>query len=122
MDDRDLSTLFGFADVDIGKLAKLYLKECSTINELKAKITPIFKPKNFDGKWGKQMMIIEEIISQAPTFNRLNQLKKHITKESGLTGENLSKPLQILLTGNENSPELNEIYPLIKSYILEVAS
>ncbi len=36
-----------FADVNIGKLAKLYLDDCSTLNELNSKIMPIFKPKNF---------------------------------------------------------------------------
>jgi len=122
IDDRELSTLFGFADREIGKLAKLYLQECSTINELEAKIRPIFSPKNFDNKWGKQMKIMEELIFEAPTFETFNQLEKHIAKESGLKGENLSKPLQILLTGAESGPELSEIYPFIKSYILEVAS
>ena len=122
MDDKQLSTLFGFADIDIGKLAKLYLKECSTINELEAKIRPIFKPKNFDGEFGEQMRIIEHLIAKAPAFETFNELKKYITKESGLKGNNLFKPLQILLTGAENSPKLSEIYPLIKSYILEVAS
>ncbi|NEW59913.1 glutamate--tRNA ligase [Sulfurovum sp. bin170] len=122
MDDKQLSGLFGFADADIGKLAKLYLEECSTTNELEAKIRPIFKPKNFDGEWGEQMRTIESLISEAPAFQTFNQLKKHITKESGLKGKNLFKPLRILLTGAENGPELSEIYPLIKSYILEVAS
>ncbi len=122
IDNRELSTLFGFADRDIGKLAKLYLQECSTIKELESKILPIFKPKNFEGRWSKEMRIIEEIILEAPAFDTLNQLKKHIIKESGLKDKKLSKPLQILLTGAENSPELSKIYPLIKSYLLEVAS
>ena len=122
MDDKQLSGLFGFADADIGKLAKLYLEECNTTNELEAKIRPIFKPKSFDGEWGEQMRIIENIIANAPYFETLNQLAKHITKQSGLKDENLFKPLQLLLTGAKNSPKLSEIYPLIKSYILEVAS
>ena len=122
MDDRKLSTLFGFADTDIGKLAKLYLEEASTINELQAKIKPIFKPKNFEGEWGEQMRIIEKIIADAPAFETFNELKEHITKESGLKGKNLFNPLRILMTGAKNGPELSEIYPFIKSYILEVAS
>ena len=122
MDDKQLSSLFGFADADIGKLAKLYLEECSTTNELEEKIRPIFKPKNFDGKWGEQMRIIEKIITDAPAFDTLDELTTHITKEGGLHGKNLFKPLRILLTGAENGPEMSKIYPLIKSYILEVAS
>ena len=122
IDDRQLSTLFGFADADIGKLAKVYLEEASTINELKAKITPIFKAKNFDGEWGEQMSIIRDIISDAPAFESFNELTKHIMEKSELKDENLFTPLRILLTGEQNGPKLSEIYPFIKSYILEVAS
>jgi len=49
LDDKQLSTLFGFADADIGKLAKVYLEECSTINELEEKIRIIFNAKDFTG-------------------------------------------------------------------------
>jgi len=122
MDDRQLSTLFGFADADIGKLAKLYLEECSTINELQKKILPIFKVKDFSGELEEQMRIIEKIIFNAPAFETLDALKEHITKESGLKDENLINPLRKLLTNTGNGPELSEIYPYIKSYILEVAS
>ena len=122
MDDKKLSTLFGFADADIGKIAKLYLTECNTIKELEKKIRPIFSSKKFNGKWGKQMRIIEDIIAYAPTFETFDQLKRYITKYSGLRGDNLLKPLRMLLTGANNGPELNELYPLIKYYLVEVAS
>jgi len=122
MDNKQLSTLFDFADADIGKLAKLYLKECSTINELETKIRPIFKSKDFSGEFGNQMKIIENIIFDAPAFETLEELKKYITAESGLTDEMLNKPLRLLLTNSDNGPELSEIYTYIKAYILEVAS
>jgi len=122
MDDKQLSTLFGFADTDIGKLAKLYLKECSTINELQEKVLPIFKSKDFSGELGEPMKIIENIIFNAPAFETLDALNQHITNESGLKGENLLNPLRQLLTNTGNGPELSEIYPFIKSYLLEVAS
>jgi len=122
MNDKLLSTLFGFADADIGKLAKVYLEECSTINELEAKIRPIFTPKDFTGEWGEQMSIIAKIIADAPAFETFDAFIKHITNESELKEKNLFKPLRHLLTGADNGPELSEIYPFIKSYILEVAS
>ncbi len=122
MDDKKLSTLFGFADADIGKLAKLYLKECSTINELEAKIRPIFSPKDFSTEWGEEMSVIAKVIADAPHFETFDDFKKHIINESGLKGENFFKPLRYLLTTEGNGPELSEIYPFIKSYILEVAS
>ena len=122
MDDKQLSTLFGFADPSIGKLAKLYLEECSTINELESKIRPIFKPKNFSNKWGEQMKVIENIIFDAPAFETLEELEKYITKESGLDNESLLEPLRYLLTNSDSGPELSKIYTYIKAYILEVAS
>ena len=122
MDDKQLSSLFGFADADIGKLAKIYLEEVSTTNELKAKIQPIFKPKKLDDELGEEMKIISDIIFDAPAFETFNELQKHITDRSGLKGENLLRPLRFLLTGTHSSPELSKIYPFIKSYILEVAS
>jgi len=122
MDDRLLSTLFGFADEDIGKLAKLYLEEASTINELESKINPIFAPKNFEGEWSAQMHTMEDIIQNAPMIDDFNAFKAHIMKESGLEGKNFFTPLRLILTGAEHGPELSEIYPLIKPYLLEVAS
>jgi glutamyl-tRNA synthetase len=122
MDDKKLSTLFGFADADIGKLAKLYLEEASTIKELESKIRPIFSPKDFDGEWGEQMRIIEKLILELPMINTFNEFQSTIMKESGLKEENFLKPLRVLLTGAEHGPELNDVYPLIKPYLLEVAS
>ncbi len=122
MDDKRLSTLFGFADTDIGKLAKLYLEEASTINELESKINPIFAPKDFEGKWSAQMHTLEDIIQNAPMIHDFNEFKAHVLKESGLEGENFFTPLRLILTGAEHGPELAEIYPLIKPYLLEVAS
>jgi len=122
MDDRQLSTLFGFADADIGKLAKLYLEEASTIKELETKILPIFKPKDFTGEWGKEMKVMSDLIFNAPAFDEFDEFKTHIMKASGLEGKNFFKPLRYLLTGAGNGPEASDIYPLIKSYILEVAS
>ena len=122
MDDRQLSTLFGFADADIGKLAKLYLEEASTIKELETKILPIFRPKDFTGEWGEEMRVIADLIFDAPAFDEFDTFKTYIMKKSGFEGKKFFKPLRYLLTGAKNGPETSDIYPLIKSYILEVAS
>ncbi len=122
MDDKRLSSIFGFADANIGKLAKIYLEEASTISELESKIKPIFSPKNFEGEHGEQMRIMEKIIADAPMIDTFDEFISYIMKESGLKDENLFKPLRLLLTGAHHGPELSDIYPLIKSYLLEVAS
>ena len=122
MDNKKLSTLFGFADEDIGKLAKLYLEEASTVKELDDKIKIIFSPKNFNNKWEKEMRIMASSIQKLPMIDNYDNFESTLIKESGLKKENISKPLSILLTGSENGPQLSDIYPLIKPYLLEVAS
>ena len=122
MDDKLLSSLFGFVDADVGKLVKLYLEEASTINELALKIRPIFAPKDFESKWSDQMRTMETLVQDAPMFTEYHEFQAYVMKESGLQGKNFFKPLRLLLTGAEHGPELSDIYPLIKSYILEIAS
>ncbi|SFV68033.1 Glutamyl-tRNA(Gln) synthetase [hydrothermal vent metagenome] len=122
MDDRKLSTIFGFADSDIGKLAKLYLEECSTINEIEDRIYSIFNEKNFDRECGDNMKKVANIIANSPAFDEFNEFIEYITEKSGLKDEKLFTPLRYLFTNKKNSPQLSEIYPLIKSYILKVAS
>lgn len=122
MDDKRLSSLFGFADSDIGKLVKLYLAEAATINELAAKIRPILAPKVFDGPWEKQMRKIQHLLIDAPMFQTFDELERYIADATGLKGESLLVPLQLLLTGTTNGPDLKEIYPYIRSYLLEVIS
>lgn len=122
MDDKKLSTLFGWSETNIGKLAKVYLEEVSTTNEIDAKIKSVFSTKELDGEWAEEMKTIQNIIFNAPVFEEFNDFKKHIMKESNLKGKKLFKPLRILMTGEEQGVELGEIYPLIKSYITEVVS
>lgn len=122
MEDKALSTLFGFADTDIGKLAKLYLEEASTTKEIGTKIKAIFSPKDFTGEWSEQMRSIETLVQNAPMFSKFDDFKSYIIKGSGLKDEKFFKPLRLLLTGAEQGPELSDVYPLIKSYLLEIAS
>ncbi len=122
IEDKQFSTLFGFADADIGKLAKLYLEEVSTTKEIQAKIDAIFSPKDCSGEWGEQMLIMAELIKNAPMLNAFDDFTSYMMKKSGLQGENLFKPLRYLLTGTGNGPELSDLYPLIKPYLLEIAT
>jgi len=122
IDDKQLSSLFGFADSDVGKLVKLYLEEASTINELAVRIRPIFAPKVFEGEFAEEMKTLQKLIADAPMINRYDDLVTYLMKKSDLEGENFFTPLRLLLTGAAQGPELADIYPLIKSYLLEVAS
>ena len=123
LDDKLLSTVFGFADEKIGKLAKLYIEHgAATLKELKAHITPIFTPKTFEGKWETQMRTLEKLIWEAPVLHEYDDFIQYLMEKSKLEEPAFFIPLRMLLTGTQSGPELSEIYPLIKSYILEIAS
>ena len=122
MDDKLLSTLFGFADADIGKLAKLYLDEAATINELAARIRPILAPKRFEGEWEAQMRQIQKVLIDAPMFETFEALAAYVSEQTGLSSEDLATPLRLLLTGEPSGPKLASLYPYIRSYLLEVIS
>jgi glutamyl-tRNA synthetase len=122
MEDKKLSSLFGFADADIGKLAKLYLDESSTINELKEKIEPIFAKKDLSGKWGKEMQLLQKIILEAPMIYEYDIFENYLSKQSGLKGDNLITPLGLLMTGSNNTVNLKKLYVYTKSYITEIVT
>lgn len=122
MDDKRLSSLFGFADADIGKLAKLYLEETSTISGLETKIKGVFAPKNFDNAWTEEMHTLQSIITEAPMLNDYDTFKSYLLQKSKIEEADLDTPLRLLLTGTHEGPEISEIYPLIKPYLLEVIS
>ena len=124
MDDRRLSTLFGFADAAIGKLAKVYLEaqKASTVSELETYVRAIFTPKEFECEAGEAMRSLSEIIWNAPMIDSYDEFISHLGKESGMGEAQMLPPLRLLLTGTNEGPELEQIYPHIKSYLLEVIS
>ncbi|OUR71391.1 glutamate--tRNA ligase [Arcobacter sp. 31_11_sub10_T18] len=120
IDELRLSKILGFADTDIGELAKLYLDESSTIKELKNKIDVIFSKKETLVGFEEELDKLKLCFKSAPYFDDFNQLNKYITNETELTGKSLSKPLRYILTGAIEGPDLNEIYPFIKNYLGEI--
>jgi glutamyl-tRNA synthetase len=121
MDSKKLSSIFGFADNDIGELLKLYLDNVSTINELEDIFKSIFGKKDCTNKDANNVKMLSDIILKAPMINNYDQFEEYLIENSSLSKEQLTKPLKYLLTGRFDGPELEVIFPLIKSYILEVA-
>ncbi|WP_456403818.1 glutamate--tRNA ligase [Hydrogenimonas sp.] len=120
MDPKELSRAFGFADAAIGELAKRYLEEGSTIREIKPKIEAIFAAKPYDGEWGDAMRQLRDVVKEAPHFEDFDAFKSYLMKRSGLKGKHFFKPLRLLLTGAEHGPDLSELYPYLKSYLMEI--
>jgi len=120
LDSKELSRYVGFADDEIGQLARIYLEEASTTKELRNKIEPIFKEKIVPESFQEPFDKISETIKSAPYFEEYSEFKNYIIKETGLKGKNLFKPLRIILTGAEHGPDLSEIYKYLKNYIGEI--
>lgn len=120
MDAKELSRYVGFADEEIGELARLYAEEAGTTKELKSKIEPIFADKVIPQEFKEQAENIKNAIKNAPYFDKYEDFKNHIMKESGLKDEELLKPLKLLLSGAQDGPDIAEIYKYIKNYLGEI--
>jgi len=120
MDELRLSKILGYADRELGKLGKIYLEECNTTQEIKEKITLIFKSKTILKNFEEEFRQIKESLSTAPFMDDLNTLQEYLTKKTALEEKRVSKVLYYLITGTKSGPDLNQIYPLIKNYLGEI--
>jgi glutamyl-tRNA synthetase len=120
MDATELSRYVGFADADIGELARIYLTEVATTQELKTKIAPIFEPRDISEELAESVALLKNAIQKAPYYETYNEFKNQMLEETGIEENSFSKPLRILLTNAEDGPEIAEIYKYLKNYIGEI--
>ena len=120
LDAIELSRYVGFADADIGELARLYIEEASTTKELKEKIAPIFAARDIAEESAEQTALMTEVIKDAPYFEEYNDFKNYIIKETQMQDKDFSKYLRILFTNADHGPDIAEIYKHLKNYIKEI--
>lgn len=120
MDNLRFSKILGYADKDIGILAKIYIEECDTVKEIKEKINTIFSTRTTIKSFEEQFKLLKECLKNAPFIDDFDELKIYITSKTDLREDNLYMPLRYILTGATNGPNLSEIYPLIKNYLGEL--
>ncbi|HIP30041.1 MAG TPA: hypothetical protein EYG83_04420 [Sulfurospirillum arcachonense] len=119
IENVELSKRIGYSCASIGKLAKLYTQEENTTAEIKKKIDTIFAPK-ISEEYKESLDKLKITVKDAPYFEEFEEFKKYLSEKSELKGENFSKALRILLTGEQSGPDLEEVYPLIKNYLQEI--
>ncbi|WP_304543765.1 glutamate--tRNA ligase [Sulfurimonas microaerophilic] len=119
MDAKELSRYVGFADAEIGELARLYVDEVETTRGLKTKIAPIFEERVVPKEIQEEYNSIKSCIKNAPHFEEFDYLQNYIVEQTGLTEEKILKPLRVLLSNAQEGPELAEIYKYLKNYIGE---
>ncbi len=120
IEDMRLSKILGFADADLGKLAKLYLDEASTIKDVKNIIDGVFSNKKAPNNMENEFETIKQSLAKAPYIDNFKDLEKYILDNVKISEEKSAKILRLLFTNKENGPDLNEIYPLIKNYLGEI--
>lgn len=120
LDPKELSRYVGFADEEIGRLAKVFLEEASTLKELRTKIGAVFAPKNVPEEYKEGFEILRKLTIEAPHFDDYESYKTYLETHSGLKEKNLYKPLRILISGAEQGPEMHDIYQYVKNYLKEV--
>lgn len=120
LDPKELSRYVGFADDDIGRLAKLFLEEIYTLKELRPKISAIFTTKDIPRVYKDEYEILRRLTIEAPHFDDFNAYQGYLAEYSGLSGDNLIKPLRFLLTGADHGPDMGDVYRYIKNYLKEV--
>jgi len=121
LDPKELSRYVGFADEEIGNLAKVFLEEAGTLKELREKIGAVFAPKIAPDECREEFNLLRDLTLKAPHFDDFEAYEAYLAEHSGLKEKNLFKPLRILLSGTDNGPELADLYPYLKNYIKEVA-
>lgn len=120
LDPKELSRYVGFADSDIGNLAKVFLEESGTLKELRAKIGAVFAPKNAPDEDKEAFELLRRLSMEAPHFDDFDAYLEYLIRHSGLTGEAIFKPLRLLLTGADHGPDLADLYAHLKNYLKEV--
>ncbi len=121
LDEKELSRFVGFADDQIGALAKLFVDSTGTTQELKRTIKALFSEKEIPEEYLHIVKQVQKIIQNAPHFDSYDDFMLYIEKGSGLNEEELSKALRILFLGSVKGPEPKEMYPYLKNYIKEIA-
>ncbi|MDR0408173.1 MAG: glutamate--tRNA ligase [Campylobacteraceae bacterium] len=121
LSDKEFANLMGFKDENIGKIGKLYTEEGSSIKEIEPKVKAIFAPKIAPQGFEKEFDILKSILQNVPYFEEFDDFKAYLFEESSLKGKEFFKPLRALLTNSEHGPELAALYPVIKTYIKEIA-
>ncbi len=120
LDNMELSKRLGYACENLGKLAKVYTEEASTIHEIKQKIDILLAKKELYPEFQTESKLLQDLILKAPYFETFDDFKAYLLAESKLKGKPFFKPLRFWLTGAENGPELALVYPLINPYLKEI--
>lgn len=130
LNESEFALLLQTQDITIGAIAKLYLEESSTLNEIREKIDLIFAPKDINKLYENEDfsslckelfgVLLEIVDEKSEVLNDYETFKNEASKRSSLKGKNFFKPLRILLSGESHGIDLNVLYPYIRFYLKDI--
>jgi len=120
LDPKELSRYLGFADEEIGLLAKVFIANVHTMKELRAKVEPIFEKKTFADEISKEANEVILSIKNAPYFDSYEDFKTFLLNNNSVDESLLEEILQITFTGSKQVVNLSEVYKYLKNYLGEI--
>lgn len=120
LDELQLAALLGYSSKDVGKLAKLYTKEGSTIKELKQKIDTIFSKREFPKELKSECENVAAVLKNAPKIDDFDEFVVYLREKTALKDRSFFHALSFVLTGSFCTFELKDIYLILKNLMKEI--
>ena len=122
LDDKELSRYVGFADAEVGRLAKLFVDEIGTTRELKERVQLVFEKKEFPSRLQKSAETLKELVTKAPYFDKYEAFEEYLIQKTNLPKEEIEEALYLYLSAKESGPQIEHLYGCLKNYIKEVVA
>ncbi len=120
LEDKELSRYVGFADAEVGRLAKLFVDEIGTTRELKERVALVFGKKELPQELLPSAKSIKEALKRAPYFEKYEEFEEYVADKSALSKEEVQKVLYFYLNAKNSGPKIEDLYGCLKNYIKEV--
>ncbi|MFC3847799.1 glutamate--tRNA ligase [Helicobacter baculiformis] len=127
LEPQELQHLLKLDHPQKGALARLFLEDSSTLQELQSKLEAMFSPKdieqdyegeNFYDRCLKLYRALQTLdFAQLEDFAHFKQVAM---QASQLKGKDFFKPLRILFTGQVHGMELSLLYPFVRAFAHEI--
>lgn len=120
LDSKELSRYVGFADEEIGDLAKLFLSNVTTTQALKKKIEPVFAPREIPSELQEPYAQLKSVLKELEHFEDYNDFYKSVAQKTNFSDEERDTLLRLFFVNTTEPLALEKVYNALKNYIQEI--